>query len=245
MLVCSVDPKSPRITAYHIHEWIHDNLRLDEDDVRMMQIDGHRRRVYIKFRSEDRIQEVFKFTGGQLEYRHENGELSQVFIDLAGMGIKKIRIACLPPEVKDNTIKECMTNYGDVKSMRDELWTSAYRYKVYNGVRIVEMKLRQHIPSHMSIAGNDTIITYNGQPTTCFRCNETGRQPIDCPRRNRLAQPAKERRPVSWADVVANTSRSAKPDISTCRSNEEVGNESESSSTHIVKISEMDRDKES
>ena len=48
-----------------------------------------RRRVYIKFTNEDRTQEVLQVTSGQLEYRHDNGEISQVFIDLAGMGIKK------------------------------------------------------------------------------------------------------------------------------------------------------------
>jgi len=46
-----------------------------------------------------------------------------------------------------------MSKYEEVKSIRDEVWTSAYRYKVYNGIRIVEMKLKQHLPSHMSIAG--------------------------------------------------------------------------------------------
>jgi len=34
------DPKSPRITAYHIHEWLHEALRLQEDDIRKIQIDG-------------------------------------------------------------------------------------------------------------------------------------------------------------------------------------------------------------
>ena len=63
-------PRSPRITAYHIHEWIHDNLRLDEDDVRMIQVDGHRRKVYIQFTSEFRMKEVHKSTRSQLEYRH-------------------------------------------------------------------------------------------------------------------------------------------------------------------------------
>jgi hypothetical protein len=58
-----------------------------------------------------------------MEYRHYDGEISQVFIDLAGMGIKKIRIAILPPDVKEIMIKECLSKYGEVKSIRVELWT--------------------------------------------------------------------------------------------------------------------------
>jgi hypothetical protein len=80
------------------------------------------------------------------------------------MGTKKIRIARLPPEVTENVIRDSLIKYGEVKNIRDESWTSAYRYKVYNGVRIVDMKLKKHLPSYMAIAGNDSLITYDGQP---------------------------------------------------------------------------------
>jgi len=43
------------------------------------------------------------------------------------MGTKKIRVASLPPEVKENEIRAFMPRYGEVKSIRDEVWTSAYR----------------------------------------------------------------------------------------------------------------------
>ena len=85
--------------------------------------------------------------------------MSQVIIELAGMRIKKIRIASLPPEVTENTIRDSLTKYGEVKNTREELWTSAYRYKVYNGIGIVDMTLKQHLQSHMSIAGNDALIS--------------------------------------------------------------------------------------
>ena len=53
--VCIFDPRSPRISAYNIHEWIHDSLRLVEEDIQMIQVDGSRRRVFIKFYNEDRM----------------------------------------------------------------------------------------------------------------------------------------------------------------------------------------------
>jgi len=107
----------------------------------MIQVDGPRRRVYIKFTSEDRVKEVLQDSNGLLEYRHDNGELSQVCIELVGMGTKKIRIAGLPPEV-ELTLKECLSKYGEIMSIRDELQAAAYRYKVYNGIWIVEIKLK-------------------------------------------------------------------------------------------------------
>jgi len=57
-IVCSFDPRSTRITAFNILEWIHENLQLTRDEVRVIQVDGSRRRVYIKFTNEDRMQEV-------------------------------------------------------------------------------------------------------------------------------------------------------------------------------------------
>ena len=48
-IVCAFDQRSPRITAYHIHEWINEKLRLEEDEISTIQIDGPRRRVFIKF----------------------------------------------------------------------------------------------------------------------------------------------------------------------------------------------------
>jgi len=119
----------------------------------------------------------------------DNGEISQVCIELAGMGIKKIRIAGLPPEVKEHTLKECLATYGEIKSIRDELWAAAYRYKVYNGIQIAEIKLKRHMPSHISTVGNNALISYDGQPATCYRCNETGHMKIDCPRKKRLDPP--------------------------------------------------------
>ena len=182
-LMCSFNLRSPKITAFNIHEWIHDKMRVKEDEVSIIQIDGPRCRVYIKFINEDTMHAVYKSVGKQVEYKHENGEISKVNIELAGMGFKRIRIACLPPEVTEHTLKECMSTYGQVQSTRDEMWTQAYRYKVYNGVKIVEMKLKQHIPSHLAIAGKNTTIIYDGQSTTYFRCNEIGHLQSDCPRK--------------------------------------------------------------
>ena len=207
-IVCIFDPRSPRISAFNIHEWIHNKMRLEEDDIRMLQIDGPHRRVYLKFTSEERLKEVMSGTNGQLEYRHESGELSQVRIEIAGLGIRKIRVAGLPPEVQDHIVKEHFSKYGDILSIRDDVWTAAYRYKVSNGIRIVEVNLKRHIPSHLAIAGNEILISYEGQPQTCYRCNETGHQQINCPRRQRVnATPNTQRQ--TWADIVANTPHEA------------------------------------
>ena len=66
----------------------------------MIQIDGVKRHVYIKFTEEQSMDKILQATGGQKEYKHETGEITQVTIEIAGLGFKKIRIANLPPETK-------------------------------------------------------------------------------------------------------------------------------------------------
>ena len=46
---------------------------------------------------------------GQSEYKHTNGEISQVRIEMAGMGTRRVRIANLPLEITEGTIRSAVT----------------------------------------------------------------------------------------------------------------------------------------
>jgi len=120
------------------------NYVCKKDDVRMIQIDGLRRRVYIKFVSAERMQSILQNVQGQKEYKHDIGEISIVKVELAGMGVRRVRVANLPPEVKEPDLRDAMSKYGDVKDIQEEQWPNQYRYKVSNGVKIVELNLKTH-----------------------------------------------------------------------------------------------------
>jgi hypothetical protein len=57
-IVCMFDIKSPRISAFNIHEWIFETLKLVVEDLYMIQIDGPRRHVYIKFKIAEQVHTV-------------------------------------------------------------------------------------------------------------------------------------------------------------------------------------------
>jgi len=201
-LTCAFDPKSPRVSAFEIHEWIHDQLRIPENEVQMIQIDGPRRQVFIKMKQCNELYKIIQETNGQKEYKHSNGEISQVKIEMAGLGNKRIRIANLPPEVPEGSIRSALAKYGEIKSIQEESWSKAYRYAVSNGIKIATMALKKHIPSHTTIAGHRVLIAYEGQPMTCYGCNAIDHVYQTCPKRLETSKGRKNEQTITWAHVA-------------------------------------------
>jgi len=137
-----------------------------------------------------------------LIFHHENGEISRVKIEIAGVGIRRVRVSTLPPEITETQIMNVMSAYGDVKTIHDEVWANTYRVKVKTGVRLVDIGLKKHIPSHIKIDGHRALISYEGQPITCFRCNEQGHQIHECPHRRTQGTRQTSNDVNTWATIV-------------------------------------------
>jgi hypothetical protein len=78
---------------------------------------------------------LLRDTAGQAEYKHSTGELTIVNITLSGLGTKRVRIANLPPEVPNDTLRAALVPFGKVVDIQNERWAKNYRYAVDNGVR--------------------------------------------------------------------------------------------------------------
>jgi hypothetical protein len=108
-VLCNFDPTSPRISAFEIHEWIHDQLRVPEKSMTMIQIDGPKRQVYIKLVEIAYVQALLQSTNGQSKYKHVDGEISIVRIEMAGMSTRRVRIANVPPEIDDGMLRSALS----------------------------------------------------------------------------------------------------------------------------------------
>ena len=204
-VVCSFNPSSPLINAYDIHEWLHAALRTQESTVRMIQIDDIKQQVLIKFVDNESVHALLRYMAGRAEYKYPSGELSIVIIDMAGMSTKRIRVANLPPEVHNDTLHESLASFGKVLNIHAETWARIYRYPVSNGVRQVVMHLTRHLPSHLTIAGHRVLISYEGQPATCYGCGAIGHLHQACPARR--ANETERQGPIktTYVSVVTNT----------------------------------------
>jgi len=89
------------------------------------------------------------------------------------------------------------------------------------------------MPSHLTIAGNNALISYDGQPPTCYRCNEPGHQ-AECPRRKRLDPPTHGMQ-STWADIVSNATRDTHQTMPTRQSDDAIRNRQESPSRIVNK----------
>jgi hypothetical protein len=134
-----------------------------------------------------------------------------VKVEIAGLGVKRVRIANLPPEIPDMTIRDALTKYGEVKRITEEQWSRIYRYSVCNGIRLVEIALQKHIPSHMSIIGNRILISYERQPLTYYGCNEPGHQYFECPHKKNIENNRTVTDKNTWAHVVSKEHQGKRP----------------------------------
>ena len=107
-LVCCFDPASPRISAFDIHEWIHSQLQVAEQSVLLIQIDGLRRQVFIKFTDPSYVHDILHVTHGTTVYKHTSGKISTVRLEIAGLGTHRIRLTSLPPEVPSTAISTAL-----------------------------------------------------------------------------------------------------------------------------------------
>jgi hypothetical protein len=103
----------PKVIAYEIHEWIHNCLQIEEQ-VNTVHIDGIRRYVYIKFQTAQQADDFLQRISQPVYCKHANGERSVVRCSAAGLGIRYIQVADLPPEMEMKTVKNAVTKYGTI-----------------------------------------------------------------------------------------------------------------------------------
>jgi len=184
----------------------------------MIQIEGIKRHVYMKLVDSEPVLALPRGTGSQAEYKYPSGELSIVNISLASLGTKRIRITNLPPEVSNDTLRATLAPYGKIMDIQNERLSKAYRYSVANGVRQVTMCLSRHVPSHLTVAGQRVLLSYEGKLATCYGCGEAGHMYQQCSARQKpvtVRTTSTNATNASIATAIAATTEDPSHDVTT------------------------------
>jgi hypothetical protein len=76
---------------------------------------------------------------------------------------------------------------------------------VDNGVRQVTMVLSRYAPSHLAVADQRALLSYEGQPATCYGCGQPGHMYQGCPARHKLGSARTIATAATYASIVTDS----------------------------------------
>lgn len=162
--------RKPKVEV--ITDLIFNKIKIPSQRVKSFQFNGSRGVTYVECDSLDYALEIVENHDRKHEVAYDN---VKVFVPLLmDDGATVVRLHDLPPQMDNDYIKNEMTKYGEVLSIKSEVWETPEQLKgIPNGVRKLRIRLVASIPSYIFMAGHSTHVTYKNQQITCRHC---GRQ---------------------------------------------------------------------
>lgn len=161
----SVLPVRPN--AVKVHQFLEKEIQLDLAETESIQLHNIRNCVYIEVKDSETAARYQRLHNNRhLIYHGDKGFKIPVYVD---SDIVAVRVHDLPPAIKHTTVFDSLSKYGEILSVTRERWKH-YFPGVYNGVRVLHMKVKSAIPSFVTIGGYETTISYHNQPKSCRYC---------------------------------------------------------------------------
>ncbi|KXJ82385.1 hypothetical protein RP20_CCG013796 [Aedes albopictus] len=188
-----------RPSAGSIGKFLSDELKIDMAAVKSLQLHTLRNCALVEMRSIEAAERIA--ASHHLKHTIEAGEKKfhiPVYVEDTAINI---RIHDLPPGIPNTEIAEHMEQYGKVKSVARELWRKFFP-GIPNGVRVVRIELKKHVPSFIRIQNQLTSVTYRSQVPTCRQCEKKAHPNQKCSeaaaeqKQARAAGPSNDGQPV-------------------------------------------------
>lgn len=144
------------------------DLELDFSAVRTLQWNISKNQVIIEATTHELAWSVAKSHNVKHFMIHQNQKyLIPIFVE---NGATEVKVHDLPPQMPNHLIAAHLQQYGDVLSIRDEVWRDFFP-GTPNGVRVVRMRINKPIPSFETIEKETAYILYSHQTKTCRHCS--------------------------------------------------------------------------
>lgn len=180
-------PKRP--TYEVIHNFIHQTIGLQHQQVQRLQINHAQKCVHVKCKDLLTAEAVVKKHNGKHELDVDGCKFA-VRLTLDG-GYTEVKVHDLSESVTNEEIVNFLRHYGDVHEVKELLWGQNFAYnRIPSGVRVATMTLRTHIKSFVSISGEDSLITYRNQPLSCRHCTQPLHPGSTCVENKKLTKQA-------------------------------------------------------
>lgn len=174
-----------RMSYEETHNFVHNTLGLSLDAVVRLQVNHALNCAQVKCRDLKTAQEtVIKHNAKHDVEINSTKYKVKLIMDDGGIEVK---IHDLSENVTSEQICEFLKHYGDVIAVKELMWGDNFIYKgVSTGVRVAKMVLRKHIKSYVVVQGEQTLISYSGQPATCKHCANLVHPGMTCVQNKKL-----------------------------------------------------------
>ena len=162
--------------------WMSEEIGVSVQDLRSVEYEFGSMRIFLKFKSGEKIDGILEKENGVRKMKLDNGEVTKVMLTSNGHGIKTVRVKNLPTEISDSELRKVLSEYGQVGPIEHEKYgPKSYFSGLLTGVRIVRATLTRNVPSYIKVGEEEAYVTYFGQAETCHSCGQIGHKRAGCP----------------------------------------------------------------
>lgn len=159
--------KKPKIET--VTDYLFNIIAIASERIRSVQANLSRGITYVEVDDEEYAMQIVETHDRKHEVRYEDYKFT-VPLHMED-GTTLVKVHDLPPQMGNDLIKQEMSRFGEVLSIKNETWESPSPLKgIINGVRAIRIRLQEQIPSYINIAGHFTLVTHKNQLITCRHC---------------------------------------------------------------------------
>lgn len=174
-----------RHNVEEVHRFVGEKLGLTREQLVRIQINYTQNCAFVQCTNLDTAKNVVELHDNKHDIIHEKKQ-AKIRLRLED-GSLEVKLLDLSEDITDEQIGQHLSQYGKILGIQELLYDEGLPFAgLPTGIRSVKMILRAHIKSFISINGEITQVSYEGQRQTCRHCGEYIHNGITCIQNKKL-----------------------------------------------------------